>query len=321
MRIRVVEGRDLDGADVRAWAAIQAESTVFANPFFCPEFTRAVAAVRDDVRVAILHCGSGCDGVPVGFFPFHDSGDGSAEPIGGRICDYQGVIVREGAAWSAEELFRCCGIRRWPFRHLLACQAEFQAWHAVSSRSIRINLSRGFDAWAEEIRARGSRIVSKCERLGWKLERHVGPLRFEPQNVCPGELERLMACKSSQYIRTGKSDRFEVPWIREVLQAVLATREPRFSGMLSTLSADGETIAAHFGMRSGSVWHYWFPCYNRRFAAWSPGLILLLRIAKTAPELGIQAIDLGAGEAEYKHRLTTDEVALAEGVVEFPCGS
>lgn len=318
MKIRVVQGRDLDQADMRAWAAIQAGSTVFANPFFCPEFTRAVAVARDDVRVAILHCGSDCDEEPVGFFPFHDSGEGVAEPIGGRICDYQAVIVREKAVWSAEELFRCCDIRRWDFRHLLACQPEFRPWHAVSSRSIRINLSRGFNAWADEVRARGSRIISKSERLAWNLERNLGPLEFQPQSMCTGELERLMACKSSQYIRTGKSDRFGVPWIREVLHAVHATREPGFSGMLSTLSADGEIIAAHFGMRSGTVWHYWFPCYDRRFAAWSPGLILLLRMARIAPELGIQAIDLGAGEADYKHRLMSDEVALAEGVVEFP---
>jgi CelD/BcsL family acetyltransferase involved in cellulose biosynthesis len=317
MTIRVVPGRDLDQADSRAWAAIQAGSAAFANPFFSPEFTRAVAFARDDVRVAIL---DDEDRQPAGFFPFHDNGNGIAEPIGGRINDYQAVIVREKAVWSAEQLFSHCGIRHLTFRHLLAFQSEFRPWHEAPSRSILINLSLGFDAWAGCIRARGSRIIAKIERLARQLEQDLGPLAFQPQSLCAAELEGLMACKSNQYTRSGRVDRFGISWIREVLQAVHATRDAGFSGMLSTLKAGSETIAAHFGMRSGTVWHYWFPCYDRRFAAWSPGLILLLRMARVAPELGIHTIDLGAGEADYKSRLMNDAVALAEGVVEFPCG-
>ena len=43
-----------------------AQNPQLDNPFFRPEFTQAVAAVRDDVEVAVLEIQQ----QPVGFFPY-----------------------------------------------------------------------------------------------------------------------------------------------------------------------------------------------------------------------------------------------------------
>ena len=68
-------------------------------------------------------------------------------------------------------------------------------------------------------------------------------------------------------------------------------------------------------MRSRTAWHYWLPTYDRDFAKYSPGLILLLEMAAQAQALGIQTIDLGKGNALYKQRLMNGAVPLLEGVV------
>jgi CelD/BcsL family acetyltransferase involved in cellulose biosynthesis len=73
--------------------------------------------------------------------------------------------------------------------------------------------------------------------------------------------------------------------------------------------------ALHLGLRSGEVWHSWFPAYNPDLDRYSPGLVLMLELAAAAPALGIREIDLGKGEARYKLALATGSVPLNEGSV------
>jgi CelD/BcsL family acetyltransferase involved in cellulose biosynthesis len=86
--------------------------------------------------------------------------------------------------------------------------------------------------------------------------------------------------------------------------------------VLSTLHAGDRLAAAHFGMRSATVWHWWFPVYDPDLSKYSPGILLLLEMAREARGLGIRVIDFGKGDAEYKERLKTGDLALAEGTVE-----
>ena len=71
-------------------------------------------------------------------------------------------------------------------------------------------------------------------------------------------------------------------------------------------------------MRSAKVLHYWFPAYDRDYARYSPGVILLAELARAAPGLGIDTIDLGKGDADYKRRFATGGVQLLEGRIERP---
>ncbi len=67
MDVTVIPGRDLDAELVRAWTELQVANPDLASPYFAPEFTQAVAAVRDDVEVAVVEE----RGQIVAFFPFH----------------------------------------------------------------------------------------------------------------------------------------------------------------------------------------------------------------------------------------------------------
>jgi CelD/BcsL family acetyltransferase involved in cellulose biosynthesis len=65
------------------------------------------------------------------------------------------------------------------------------------------------------------------------------------------------------------------------------------------------------------LWHGWLPAYNPKFARFSPGLILLLKMARFAPQAGFTTIDLGGPEDyAYKQRLMSGAIELAEGTVD-----
>jgi CelD/BcsL family acetyltransferase involved in cellulose biosynthesis len=127
-----------------------------------------------------------------------------------------------------------------------------------------------------------------------------------------------MKWKFDRYRRQGCPDVFGIPWARELVERIHATRTPRFGGLLSTLHVGDDLAAAWMGIRSHSVWHCWFTAYNPTFARYSPGVILLLKMAQEAAALGLRSIDLGDDQLLYKRGLTNRTVILAEGTVERP---
>jgi CelD/BcsL family acetyltransferase involved in cellulose biosynthesis len=98
---------------------------------------------------------------------------------------------------------------------------------------------------------------------------------------------------------------------------VLARTAARAFGPFRGLTASlylGETLAAvETGLAAGGVYHSWFPAYDRRFSAVSPGLLLLHGIIDAAEKLGLERIDLGKGEQAYKRYYTDYETPLTGG--------
>src|SRR4051812_9415494 len=113
MNFSVLPARQLTHEQTHAWAELQQENPLLASPFFRPEYTLAVAAVRDDVEVAVLEEG----GRPVGFFPFQREWWAGGRVVGGRLTDYQGVIARPGLEWDAIELLRATRLSNYKFGH------------------------------------------------------------------------------------------------------------------------------------------------------------------------------------------------------------
>src|SRR5688572_6063300 len=291
----LLDVEDLDHRLVAAWRAIQDREPRFESPYFCPEFTRAVGSVRDDVRVVVIEN----DGRPAGFFPHQRAAWGRGSPVGGALSDYHGVIAAPAAEWSVAGLMRAARLSVWSFDHLVDPTGRF-APHVTASA-----------AASPQIDLASFEPPPDFARKARKLAREVGELSFSLHAPGSGALERMFEWKSDQYRRTGLTDAFGVPWTRALLQEVM--RGPL--GACSVLRAGGEIVAVHAGMRSKSVLHWWFPTYDPRYAAYSPGIILLLRIAAA---LGSGKIDLGKGDARYKRSLMTGAAPLREGCVELP---
>jgi len=314
MRCTVIHGRELEGESAASWSRMQQANPALASPYFCAAFTRAVGAVRDDVRVAVVEDG----GDVVAHFPFQRNALGQGRPVGGPLSDYQGVIAARNDGWDAAQIVRCAGLTSWHFDHLLCDQTPFAAYHAAVAESPVMDLSHGYEAYAEERRAAGSKQIRSLGTLRRKFEREVAPLRFEIRTTDAATLGTLLRWKSEQCRAAGGVDIFDLGWTTELVERLMHTEVDGFAGMLSGLYAGDQLVAAHFGMRSRTVWHYWFPSYNEEFAKFSPGLLLLLEMAEASQGLGITSIDLGKGSAFYKDRLKSRGVAIAEGGIELP---
>ena len=293
---KLIATHELDAGLIHAWRSIQEGEPRFESPYFCPEFTQAVGSVRGDVRVVVIEN----DARPVGFFPHQRAAWGRGSPVGGALSDYHGVIAAPSAEWSVVDLMRAARLALWSFDHLVDTTGRFAPCVTASAASPQIDLA-GFEPPPD------------FARKARKLAREVGELSFSLHE--PASLARMFEWKSGQYRASGLTDAFGVRWTCDLIQKVMRVENAGFAGTCSVLRAGGEVVAVHAGMRSRGVLHWWFPAYDPRYAAYSPGIILLLRIAAA---LGSGKIDLGKGDARYKRSLMTGEAPLREGCVELP---
>lgn len=314
MNVRVVAAGSLSAEELACWSRIQQGAPSLGSPFFSPTFTSIVATTRADVWVAVLEE----DEQLRGFFPFERGRLGSGRPAGSLISDYHGVVAPEDVSWDARALIRACGLKTWEFHQLVTSQSSFEPYHHVRRESMQIDLSGGFEAYMHGIQQAHGTTLKRLYRNTRKLEREHGALRFEQHSEDPAALAMLLRWKSEQYARTGAVEILKREWIREVLRLAHTTQTMGFAGVLSLLFADSRPVAALFGIRCEGVCHCWFPAYDPEFAQYSPGLILLLKLAEGAQQANIKILDLGAGDYGYKRIFMNRSVALAQGSIELP---
>lgn len=313
MNIRVVAAAELTAEHLQTWAEIVRAEPTLDSPFFRPEFTQAVADVRDDVEVAIFEEA----GRAVGFFPFQRGRGNVGEPVGDPLNDFHGVVAGAEVAWRPDELLRACRLKAWRFHNLLAVQTPLKPHHTLCVESPYIDVSRGPEAYEQQRRANGSTLFQQLRQKVRQVQRNCGPLRFEPHTDDRDVLATVMQWKVEQYRRIGAPNYLADGWTVALLQRLLERQGQPFGGILSALYAGDQLAAAHFGMRAGGVLHGWFPVYNQDFAKYSPGMLLWMQLIAAAPELGIRRIDLGRGDERYKTSLMTGAIRVAEGAVDL----
>lgn len=309
--VHVVRPGDLTPEQLARWSHLQAADPRLASPYFCSGFACAVGRVRPDARVAIIEDGSRI----TGFFPFQKRPLGLGIPLGGPLSDYQGLIAAAEARIDVEALLRGCGLAGFAFTNLIAGNDAFKPHHQRVDPSHQIDVSEGVDAFMAERRAAGSEVIQTTLRKRRKIEREVGPLRWVLKDPDPASLEQVIAWKRDQYRRTRAVDGFAYRWPAALLADLHRIDEPEFGGVLSTLWAGDRMIAGHMGMRSRTVWHYWYPVYDPAFGKYSPGQVMLLTMIETCADLGARVIDLGKGAYIHKLRLGNQAVDVAEGYV------
>ncbi len=311
MRISVIRPSELGPAEVTAWHAMQRESAGLRNPFLSPEFAQAVGRHRPDARVAVLTEG----GRLAGFLPFEKHRFGMGVPIGAGLTDCQGLVHEPGLAWDPRDVLRGCGLSVFAFDHLAAEQQPFRPYLAATAPSPVIDLADGWDAYQAKLMVKSAQFCRSVARKTRKLEREAGPVRLVAESRDRAALRALMAWKSDQYRRTGRSDRFAQPWIVGLIEDLFETREGHFSGLFSVLYAGDVPVAAHLGVRCGPVLAHWFPAYDTAYGQYSPGLAQHLRMVQAAAGIGVQLIDLGKGAKRYKETLKSSDIYVGEGAV------
>ncbi|NUS06584.1 MAG: GNAT family N-acetyltransferase [Nonomuraea sp.] len=310
MRVTLVHPRELGQPELSRWRALQEADAAFDNPFLSPEFTVAVGDLRDVVRVAVLHDGSEI----VGFFPFERHPLGIGKPVAAGLTDAQGLVHAKGLDLDPRRLIKDCGLSVYEFDHLVSGQPLLSARHTRHPSPI-IDLRDGFGPYTESLKAHSGKTYKTTLAKSRKLQREAGALRHDYAITDARPLHTLLGWKTDQYRRTGRTDRFAHRWIVELVERLLATQSESFAGVLDMVYVDDAPMAGHFGVRTRTTLAGWFPAYDPRFAKYSPGLIHHLAMAESAAGSGIQVIDMGRGEKEYKDKLKNGQLEVAEGRV------
>lgn len=298
MKIELFSASELPRKHFLLWAELQQANSELCSPFFRPEFAESVSKVRNDAFTASIDDGRA-------FFSFQKNMFGFARPIGGAVSDYHGVISEPGYRYDPAQLLSACGLRSYDFDHVPASQTEFSAYAKSEAKSYILDIGEVAVIAGKE----HSRYMTKRR----KLEREFGSVEIEFDSQDPHVLELCLEWKSAQYKRTGGNDLFARPWAPALVRSIGSRKQTEFAGVISVLRAGGRPIAAHFGMRSNNILHYWFPSYDISFSRYSPGMLLLLSMISEAPKLGITTIDFGKGYADYKEQLSNRLIPLLEG--------
>ena len=314
MKVSVVRPQELGREELASWRTMQGSHRALANPFLSPDFTLAVARVRPTSRVAVLEEGRDV----AGFLPFDQGRLRVGRALAPGVADCQAVIHAPGFEWNAQELLKGCRLEVWEFGHLIAEQMASAGRHVVAHNSPIMDMPQGYEAYLAERQRTSKKIFKSTFSKLRKLDRDAGATSFEFDAKDPQALGVLMRWKSAQYRRTGHRDRFGVPWIERLVWELFEAPADGCAGTLSVLRCETRVVAAHFGLRSASSLCCWFPAYDIALAKYSPGLSLHLKMAEQAAAAGIQYLDLGKGEEDYKQSLKNGDLIVGEGWIDRP---
>jgi CelD/BcsL family acetyltransferase involved in cellulose biosynthesis len=311
-RVHLISPDRLSDDLIDVWRSHQLADENLRGPFFSPEYIRLAASARPEVTVAVIDT----PGQAPAFLPFHRDGSNVARPVGLRASDFSGIIAAPGYVWSPGEVIRDCGLAGWDFTNIVTSNKTMQPHFRKYADSPFVDISEGFEAFAKDRAQSGSDLVKSVAQKSRKMEREVAPVRFEAHVVDGRALALLYEWKAAQRARTETVDVLSTSWMRQIVERMLGGGTNIFGGMLSVLYAGDQVAAVHFGMRSDTIWHYWFAAYNHDLQRYSPGLIILLEMLKAAPALGIRTITLGQGDEAYKLRYATGSTPVASGSVD-----
>lgn len=309
--IDVVTIDEIDDRVYEFWLELHQNDPQLRSPNFHPDFTQAVASVRDDVRIALLRFP---DGELAGIFPFQLNSDDSASPVGGRMNDYHGVLMAPGIDFELTELFSCLGLKRFSFHAVSPNTEKFDEYKFATLPSFSIDLSNGSEKYLQDACA-ASRTLKELPRKGRGLIRDFGPIRMEHHCKSAEVLEQLIELKSGKYVSSNTFDILSVDWAANLLRAIHRNPNPDFGSLLSVLWAGDSIVAAHFGLVSGGVMQYWFPAFDPNYSKYSPGLQLMVDLVEYAGQNGIDRIDLSYGSSRYKTMFSNSEQTVLYGQV------
>lgn len=307
---RTVDFAALTDRELDAWHRLRAANPTLDSPYFHPGFSAAVHASGREVQVTV---GVDAEGEIRALLPAHRDGP-VLRPVGWPGADFQGPVRAPGTPFPPLALLGG-GVRSFAFDHLVAGCEEFDPWVEGTRPSPFVDITGGLDGYVGRASSSGKSNFGQARRHLAKTERLHGPIRFAADVVDDEALSHLVDLKRGQYAATGAADYFADPRRVRLVADLMRTRGTEFAGVLSTLHAGSRLVAAHFGLRSGTVLHWWFPVYDPAFANVAPGWMLLRELVAAGPALGVTRIDLGRGEDEYKRRAKTGETFVGQGLV------
>lgn len=314
MQTDIVTIDGIGAPERQAWNDFRSQTPSLASPYFSLAFTEVMARRRSDTRIAILHRNGTIDG----FLPLHLSRLGVARPIGGPLGDHHGLITSTPDL-DVEAALAGTGFGLFAYHGALADQASFaRSSSGPAEISWVSDLSGGYESFLDDCAREDAKAMRNIRARQRKLAEMGDDVVFRIDDRRPDAFRAVIETKREQYRRTKALDVFAAGWARQAIEDLFDSDMPELSGMLSTVEINGRLAAAHFGMRSERVLHYWFPVYWPEFSKLGPGLTLYLEIARHLETQGVDQIHLGPGDYDFKRRLSNAGFGVVTGRLERP---
>jgi len=183
-----------------------------------------------------------------------------------------------------------------------------EGWEAVAAAR-RLQPSPWIDwrkvsCWDEYVRQR-RQLASRAfgsEKKVRRLERGVGPVRFEFAAADRSLIDRCAAWKSEQYRKTGVIDMFASGRVVRLFHNMFDAG----ALVVSALHAGDRPIAIHLGALQNEKFYAWVPAYDVEANAYSPGSLLLEWMLHESHQRGHREYDFLIGGEAYKFYYATD---------------
>jgi CelD/BcsL family acetyltransferase involved in cellulose biosynthesis len=309
LKAHLLKPSELDSTLIAQWKQFCDADPLYQSPFYRPQFTLAVAACRADAEIALFEQG----GEVIGFLPFHRVRGSIGKPIGGQINDYHGPILSRGTQLDMCSALAAAQLSAYDFNHLPTALGPCTDRFVPAGISPQMDMTDGYDAYVDRQDAGWTKAQREVRRRHRKTEAEIGPLRFVFDDPVDGVFSQLKAMKDRQYARMGLRIRLGAGWTGAVLDCLRHANEPDFAGVTSALYAGDRLIAAHFGLRTADLLHWWFPSYDQALYKLGPGINLVHHCAIEACGRGIRTIDFGKGNEDFKLHFANQHVLLSAG--------
>jgi CelD/BcsL family acetyltransferase involved in cellulose biosynthesis len=240
----------------------------------------------------------------------------TAEPIGGEMTDYFGLIAKPEIRVTSDRLLRLARINYLGFSHLDESQFHYGLDGEQPRTGLRIRLAQDTERPLEALLTERHKYRKDTERRARQLAGELGPIDFalDVQQGRSEALENLIGQKRAQYQRTNVPDALASSWKSALLHKLSAYQFSSCRSLLSTMSAGGQWIAMHFGIVGNGVLQYWLPVYNPEFSKYAPGRLLIHHVIEASRAAAIHTIDRGEGDTSSKRELANEEHRFFRGV-------
>lgn len=158
-----------------------------------------------------------------------------------------------------------------------------------------------FAAWEAHARARTVVKSGDDGRQRRRLERDVGPVRFEADDKNVAVFDAVVRWKAAQYRASGFFDGFSVPANVELFRRLHAAGLV----LVSSLWAGDTLLAGHLGASHERRLAWWVPAYDAQFGKYSPGRLLLKDLIAWSHARGDVEFDFLIGAEDYKFIFAT----------------
>ncbi len=307
MSERSVDVIELDGLsreDWEIWRHYHASRRDGAGMSESPDFLVPLAREIGKCRLVRMREGTKI----VGYIPVYQPfGPSFAFPI--PMCDYQAVAFFNASRPDFRRILQQAGICRWKYENITDGVGLSEISHRLDRRSIpMVSMAGSFSDYLGDKAGSGSRFHS-IWKLNRRLVRDFGRVTVARPRSNERFVDRLLEHKRSRQADAPPYERF----VKKTLLRFVEHESGEIRGAPYVLMAGDEVVALSLLLEAGDQAFGWFCGYEARYAKYSPGSLLLMKIIEDLHARKFSSFDLGPGGEPWKERFATKHRTACNG--------